>query len=571
MTQMQRFPNQITNKQRVNLNLLLLMKKILTLAGLLLYFYGNAQTASVNYTASTAVISNPERGFYKYSSTHSDSYSLLNQTTLNNYRTSQNVTLLYRYFYLEDFRNAPISASYLANMQTDFDRVRNAGMKMIVRFAYSDDEGMEPRDATKSLMLTHINQLKPILIANADVISVMQAGFIGTWGEWYYTSQSEFGGDGSPTGNEETAANMVHRKDILTAILNALPASRQVMIRKPTFKQDMYNTTAGLPVAQAFNGTALARVAHHNDCFLASDNDYGTYENPATEYPYMAQETKFLAMGGETCELNAPRTDCTNAVAEMAQLHWSFLNSDYNTSVLSNFTEDGCMTEIQRRLGYRFELKSGTFPQTASAGGNINFTLKVKNVGFAAPFNERHVYLVLKNTTTNQVYSVQLATDPRFWLGTNEITVTENLQLPSGLTAGNYKLYLNIPDASPSLAARPEYSVRFANESLWETTTGYNNLNHTITVNTALGTVQNTKLNLTIYPVPTSQQLTVEMENIADFSPRVYNSIGQDVKVSFNTEINKMVLETSGLSDGMYFVEFTKDNIRDVRKFIVKH
>lgn len=547
------------------------MKKLLTFAGVLLFYYGSAQTASVNYTASTAVISNPDRGFYKYSSAHSNSYSVLNQTTLNNYRLNQNVTLLYRYFYLEDFRNAPISASYLANMQTDFDRIRNAGMKIIIRFAYSDDENMEPRDASKALMISHINQLKPLLIANADVISVMQAGFIGTWGEWYYTSQSEFGGDGSPTGNEETAANMNHRKDVLNAILNALPASRQVMIRKPTFKQDMYNTTTGLSTAQAFSGTALSRVAHHNDCFLASDNDYGTYENPTTEYPYMAQETKFLAMGGETCEVNEPRTNCSNAMAEMAQLHWSFLNSDYNVSVLGNFTEDGCMTDIQKKLGYRFELKSGTYPQSATAGNNINFNFKVKNQGFAAPYNERHVYLVLKNSVTNQVYSVQLATDPRFWLGANDITVNENIQLPSNMTAGNYKLYLHLPDASPSLAARPEYAVRLANESVWEATTGYNNLNHTITVNSALGVAENTKLNLTIYPVPTREQLTVEMEGIADFTARVYNAVGQDVKVSSNAEMNKMVFETSGLSDGLYFVEFTKDNIRDVRKFVVKH
>lgn len=547
------------------------MKKILTLACVFLYAYGNAQTTNVNYTASTAVISNPERGFYKYSSTHSNSYSLLNQTTLTNYRVNQNVTLLYRYFYLEDFRTSAISASYLTNMQTDFNRVRNAGLKMIVRFAYSDDEGMQPRDATKELMISHINQLKPLLIANADVIAVVQAGFIGTWGEWYYTSQSVFGGDGSPTGDEETAANMAHRKDVLTALLSAVPASRQIMIRKPTFKQDMYNTTTGLTAAQAFNGTPLARVAHHNDCFLASDNDYGTYENPATEYPYLAQETKFLAIGGETCEVNEPRSNCTNALAEMAQLHWSFLNSDYNVSVLNNFTDDGCMPEIQKRLGYRFELKSGVYPQSANSGSNFNFTLKVKNVGFATPYNERHAYLILKNTATNQITSIQLAADPRFWMGPNEITVNESIQLPANLAAGSYKLYLHLPDNEPTLAARAEYAVQMANTSMWEAATGYNNLNHTVNVTTALGVAENTKLDLTIYPVPTKESLTVEMEGIGDFNSRIYNSIGQDVKVSSRSEFNKTVFETSGLSDGMYFVEFTKDGIRDVRKFIVKH
>lgn len=546
------------------------MKNLLTLLGVLLFFSGSAQTASVTYTASSAVISNPERGFYKYSSAHSDSYSVLNQTTLNNYRLNNNITLLYRYFYLEAFTTAPISASYLANMQTDFDRVRNAGMKIIIRFAYSDDENAEPRDAKKATMLSHINQLKPILIANSDVISVVQAGFIGTWGEWYYTSQSEFGGSGY-NGGSTTSANMNHRKDILTAILAAVPVGRQVMVRKPSFKQDMYDTSNALTTAQAFNGSALARIAHHNDCFLASDNDYGTYDNPATEYPYLAQETKFLAMGGETCELNAPRTDCTNAVAEMAQLHWSFLNSDYNVSVLNNLTEEGCMTDITKKLGYRFELKTGTFPQTAVAGSTMSVTIKVKNVGFASPFNQRTLYMVLKNTVTNQVYSVPMAADPRFWLGPNEITITENIQLPSTLSAGSYKLYLHLPDAAASLSTRPEYAVRFANESTWESTTGFNNLNHTISVTSLLGVADNTKLDMAIYPVPANDQLIVEMDGLSEFTTTVYNSLGQNVTVSPKTEGNKMTFETSNLSNGLYFVEFKNGTIRDVRKIVVRH
>ena len=546
------------------------MKNLLTLLGVLLFFSGSAQTASVTYTASSAVISNPERGFYKYSSAHSDSYSVLNQTTLNNYRLNNNITLLYRYFYLEAFTTAPISASYLANMQTDFDRVRNAGMKIIIRFAYSDDENAEPRDAKKATMLSHINQLKPILIANSDVISVVQAGFIGTWGEWYYTSQSEFGGSGY-NGGSTTSANMNHRKDILTAILAAVPVGRQVMVRKPSFKQDMYDTSNALTTAQAFNGSALARIAHHNDCFLASDNDYGTYDNPATEYPYLAQETKFLAMGGETCELNAPRTDCTNAVAEMAQLHWSFLNSDYNVSVLNNLTEEGCMTDITKKLGYRFELKTGTFPQSAVAGSTMSVTIKVKNVGFASPFNQRTLYMVLKNTVTNQVYSVPMAADPRFWLGPNEITITENIQLPSTLSAGSYKLYLHLPDAAASLSTRPEYAVRFANESTWESTTGFNNLNHTISVTSLLGVADNTKLDMAIYPVPANDQLIVEMDGLSEFTTTVYNSLGQNVTITPISEGNKLTFETSNLSNGLYFVEFKNGTIRDVRKIVVRH
>jgi len=542
------------------------MKNFVTLLGVLLYFCGSAQTTNLTYTASTAVISNPERGFYK----HTSSNSALSETTLANWRLNNNITLIYREVRLDAFLNAPISAAFLSTMTSDFTKMRNAGIKCILRFAYGTDQDASQLDATKALMLSHIQQVKPILQANADVIAVMQAGFIGTWGEWYYTSQSEFGGWGYNE-TDLTTANYNNRRDILTAILNALPANRTVQIRYPAMKQSLYTSTA-LSTAQAFNETNVARVAHHNDCFLASATDYGTYENAAVEYPYLAQETKFLAMGGETCKLNSPRSDCPTALLEMEKFHWSFLNLDYHASVIDGFEEDNCFTDIQKRLGYRFQLNSAVLPQAASLGSQIAVTLKIKNTGFAAPYNERNAYIILKNLTTNQVYPILMATDPRTWLGPNEITISENLTLPSGMTAGNYKMYLSLPDSAPALAAKPEFAIRLANDNVWESVTGYNSLNNTLNVTAgALGTSDHSKLNMTIYPVPTNNELNIELESIADYKVTFYNSIGQQVNVPVSTETNKVTVDTATLGEGLYFVELSKGTIKDTRKIIVRH
>ena len=51
-------------------------------------------------------------------------------------------------------------------------------------------------------------------------------------------------------------------------------------------------------------------IGHHNDCFLASDTDFGTYVDVTTEYPYLEQDTTYVSMGGETCALNPPRFVC---------------------------------------------------------------------------------------------------------------------------------------------------------------------------------------------------------------------------------------------------------------------
>ena len=64
------------------------MKKIVSLLFLLIALTLTAQT--VTYQPNNTVISNPEKGFYHYTSTGSSGgYSLLNQTTIANYRTNE--------------------------------------------------------------------------------------------------------------------------------------------------------------------------------------------------------------------------------------------------------------------------------------------------------------------------------------------------------------------------------------------------------------------------------------------------------------------------------------------------
>jgi hypothetical protein len=104
------------------------------------------------------------------------------------------------------------------------------------------------------------------------------------------------------------------------------------------------------------------------------------------------------------------------------------------------------------------------------------------NQGWAAPFNKRDVELVLRNTSTGALYRVKLNTDPRLWLPGQTITVNQTVTLPSGMPSGNYALLLNLPDPTPTLNTRPEYAIQMANNNLWESSTGFNNLNFTTSI-----------------------------------------------------------------------------------------
>jgi hypothetical protein len=423
-------------------------------------------TVPVTYTASNATIANPERGFYR----HVPCTTPLSLSQLKGIRTTSSSSLMLCVFYLKDFVNAPISQTALNLFQQQMTTVRNAGMKAIVRFAYSDSSS--PTDAKPAMVNTHLTQLAPMLASNKDVIAVVQAGIIGSWGEWGNTQNY---GDSY----NMTAQNMADRKSVVDKLLNVVPAERMVQLRMPLFKTKLYSAS-NLTVSEAYTNTAKARLGFHNDCFLSSTSDYGTYVNPSVEFPYLAAESNYVPTGGETCAAAPPRSDCPSAVAEMAKFHWSYLNLDYNVSVLNNWRNQGCFAQVDQKLGYRFVMTSGTYSGTAKPGGTFSVNMSVQNQGWAAPYNSRNVELVFRNTATGALFFVKLAADPRRWMANQTATINQTVTLPSTMPRGSYELLLNLPDPQASLRNRADYSIQMANSNTWEAATGFNKLNHTV-------------------------------------------------------------------------------------------
>ena len=458
----------------------------------------NPAQTTVIYPATDAIFANPERGFYHHAETHSNAYSPLALAELQNYRQNENISLILRIFYLDDFVATPISQSYLDAMTADFATLRQAGLKAVVRVAYTNRLTFAPStdwppippygDAAKAQVLAHIGQLAPIFQANTDVISVIQTGLIGIWGEWYYTDH--FVADPADPGTVSDAFH-AQRGEVLAALLAAAPG-RMVQLRTPLFKQKIYGTSSGaggaLPPANAFDGSDRARTGHHNDCFLASETDFGTYGNVSEDKAFLAAETKYLPMGGETCATNPPRSLCDTALAELAQFHWSYLNADYHPDVLAGWESGGCLAAVKKQLGYRLALVEGSYPDSVAVNGPLTIRIDLRNEGWAAPFNPRPVELVLREQGTGTLHRLPLTADPRLWLADDGglHTISQTLALPAEVTPGSYDLLLSLPDADPALAARPEYAIRLANGDIWQAESGLNDLLHTVTVTAAL-------------------------------------------------------------------------------------
>ena len=421
--------------------------------------------ATVTYVASDEIIPNPERGFYVAGGIREATGRGISASSIAAGR-KQGRTLYLLEFYLTNYVATDIAEDYLQTIRAQFQSMRDGGAKCILRFCYSDGfaESDKPWDATPEQVRRHLEQVTPLIREYADIIMVVQAGFIGSWGEWYYT---------------ENFKDNTSRKALVDALLDAVPENRQLELRTPAYKMGLYGYTLAdtLTRAEAHQPTAKARLGGHNDCYLSSANDVGTYRSNK-DREYWEAETFYTIMGGESCELTQychceGSEKYRGALKDLALNHFTYLNSGYHQQVLKRWRDEGCMDEIKKRLGYRFVLEEGQFTEEPEAGKSFRVILKLVNHGFAPAMNPRDVELVLTDKSGKVVETYPVDSDPRYWMPEQETVIEKTITLPEGIS-GKINLYLNLPDPCETIHNNPLFSIRLANEEVWDENTGYN-------------------------------------------------------------------------------------------------
>lgn len=424
---------------------------------------GRAQAASAThlvYDKTAEDVLNPERGFFFPEDG-------ITQDGLKDIRRVQKASVIRSNFRLDAYRNSPLTASFLQQLDKQLGWVRDAGLKVIVRFAYNADQGQP--DASLDRILSHIDQLAPVLSANADILAMVEAGFIGAWGEWH----------SSTNGLENDAS----RKAVLLKLLAALPAERMVAVRCNFYKRGALGSDLPLSPDEAFDGSPRARVGAHNDCLGASQDDFGTYSDDALEpeKDFLSLDNRFVPQEGETCN-PGPYARCDGMLKDLRRMRWDMLNLGYHPDVLNGWKQEGCFPEIQMHLGYRFVLLGSDIQDSARPGGGLQVALLLANEGWGKAFNPRGLELVLREEKTQARYTLALKNDPRRWGAGDTIRLGVTGAIPAGMPPGKYRIFLNLPDPAPRLRGRPEYSIRLANAGLWEDSTGMNSLLRSVVV-----------------------------------------------------------------------------------------
>lgn len=355
---------------------------------------------------------------------------------------------------LDEYCNtATLPSSYLDALTAKLERARDMGQRVILRFRYA----REPNnpcgrvDAQNiEIVEGHIAQLGPVIAANIDVIAYVEAGFLGQWGEWNDVD--------APAGTA-LADSEENRGRVVDALLAAVPSSRMILLRRPRFRMEQESR---------LSADELARVGFHNDCFLASDTDYGTYDgalSPDEWKDYIHAATLTVPNGGETCTDTLPFTACDNAVPELERVRFSYLHIGYKAAVIQRWRDEGCFDEIERRLGHRLVLRRMTIDETIARGASLRADLELTNVGFAPVYGEREPELCLFAGGVCAALDTVLAEGALSDVEPGaDGTVSVTAVVPSDLAPGSYELRIVWRDPSA-----PAFPLLFANEGNDET------------------------------------------------------------------------------------------------------
>lgn len=447
------------------------------------------------------------------------------------------LTLAQMYCYLTEYADKPISEEKLALLQQTFDLLREHGFKAVLRFAYEKTNDAPKDGPTKEWILNHIEQLKPIIAANEDVIYVLQAGFIGAWGEWHSATHI-------------AADDLVTRAEILGKLLELLPPDRMTQVRVPWYKHKLIPYITGKPCSTltaetAFSGIPEARIGFHNDGILAGPSHGGTWPeaplfgkpgNP--EFDRVTLESAWTPTDGELfwSDQGCEGTETQNkGVDGFAAINYLRLHRFSSFSIAHSYSEregqlyaidfwrkapasrerlleehlpvsDGWLEDaygepvertqfeyIRDHLGYRFELQWADIPQTAQAGKPMDVAFEIVNRGFSTLFNPRTVYIVLIPQDEEEVYEFSLDVDPRCWqpyapedttYAPLHHTVSGTFQLPETVPPGVYAIGVWLPDSKESIRLDPRYAIRLANRDTawWENLHGQYGVNVLYTI-----------------------------------------------------------------------------------------
>ncbi|MCC8145722.1 MAG: DUF4832 domain-containing protein [Bacteroidales bacterium] len=391
------------------------------------------------------------------------------------------IKLTQLYMYLPEFRDVDvIPEAGIKNIQKLFDSLRESGYKAILRFAYRNEHtsaGYPSADRT----IKHIKQLAPVISQNIDVISVVQSGFLGQWGEW----NPDLG-----------SRNNEAMKELLKGIPEGYGMEMRYCGRKNNLKPEIstadYNRIG-------FNNDYFTGGQHPMACggsdFCMNDAQYKQVARESFE-AYVSGEVPHEGKTDPTWGLDFMLD--TDALFHFLKIH-HYVALDVTQNFYNNikhwrtqkvfpekldklevfydenyFVEEGEIVArsfyqfVRDHLGYRLNVKEASF---SKENQDMLYDIQITNTGFATVHNPKSVNLVFINEQGTIEKEIRLdSVNPKSWQPwasgkPNELLVHSlSGSVNPGLT-GKYQVGVTILDNQESIKDNTDYQIKFAKDN----------------------------------------------------------------------------------------------------------
>ena len=461
----------------------------------------NKNTTTFEYEPSNDIIYNPDMGFYSAETISVQEDGSVNKTSVErasflddkgSYNLDATFNLIHLKIDISQCRN--LSHLDLSGIDTLLSNLEKAEQTAVIRFAYDKNykgnkSGVEPDDF--STILNHIEDICTLLKKHTKVLTALECGMLGPWGEMHSTSFAEdpmpvdeFKSalkDISPNLNPSIKAGETEIKKgyiviIMEKFLSCLEGTElPFLVRQPNFIYNYLKRCENLdfdgenvPSSYTPNDKTY-KLGIYNDGYLGSAGDSGTFLiDRNKEIAFLEPFTNHTPYGGELIG------DYSLSVSDeqLKNVHLSFLNIGWNNDVLknldkksANYTEKlSIFKYILNHMGYRYVATNSTIEQTSNS--SVKIKLSLKNEGFAElPYHRTKifkVYFVRQGEEASGKNALSANASGSFTGGMSSIE--SDFTLPSRLENGDYELFLKICDSDG------KYAIRFANEAMWNET-----------------------------------------------------------------------------------------------------
>ncbi len=404
-----------------------------------------SNTNKIYYNESNTYIKNPDCGFYSpiYIKCSLDGVSDINNNYLN-YNQLLHLRIDISAFskMVNGIKDYEFTDKMLSGLDDLFEKIDDASASVIIRFAYDPSfDGNKNMEPQISMIKKHICSLRDLFFKYEKMITAVECGLIGPWGEMHSSDIAE----------QETYNILIDE------YLKVLPQSLKLLLRKPKFIYSYYGYS--LENLETFNIKDI-RLGVYNDGYLGSESDLGTYDDRKKEVNWLENINENCPYGGEVTVPDSEYNRLSNAVDEMFKLKLSYLNISWNDNVVDRWKktkytgQDALykdLTEfdyINNHLGYRFVLETITYK---IINNNISFNINYKNVGYGNLLKSKNAYIILKNN--DNMYKFEF----------NEYNNNFNIDI-SEVKKGEYDIYFVLADYYKDYGIR---SIAFGNDNIW--------------------------------------------------------------------------------------------------------